>query len=120
MAPKLFVGHWPLVQFRNPFTQTVGLLGRVIGPSQGRCLHTGQHKHRVNAHKDVDVLTVIRTHDPSVRASKTLDRTPTVIGDTNQFTKKNSFKKQSFNNEHTRMASTCFPGTKEHFLTRFP
>jgi hypothetical protein len=27
------------------FTQTVGLLGRVISTSQGRYLHTGQHKH---------------------------------------------------------------------------
>jgi hypothetical protein len=27
-------------------SQTVGLLRRGIGPSQGRYLHTGQHKHR--------------------------------------------------------------------------
>jgi hypothetical protein len=27
------------------YTQSVGLLGRVIGPSQGRYLNTGQHKH---------------------------------------------------------------------------
>jgi hypothetical protein len=27
------------------FTQTVELLGRVISPSQGRCLHAEQHKH---------------------------------------------------------------------------
>jgi hypothetical protein len=27
------------------YTQSVGLLGRGIGPSQGRYLHTGQHKH---------------------------------------------------------------------------
>jgi hypothetical protein len=26
-----------------------GLLGRFISPSQGRYLHTGQHKHRINA-----------------------------------------------------------------------
>jgi hypothetical protein len=30
-------------------SQTVGLLGRVTGPSQGRYLNTGQHKHR-NTH----------------------------------------------------------------------
>jgi hypothetical protein len=52
------------------FTQTVGLLGRVIGPSQGRYLHTGQHKHRINAYTDIHVLSGIRTHDPSVRASE--------------------------------------------------
>jgi hypothetical protein len=33
------------------FTQSVGLLGREISPSQGRYLHTGQHKHRISAHK---------------------------------------------------------------------
>jgi hypothetical protein len=32
------------------FTQTVGLLGRVISPSQGRYLYTGQHRHRIDAH----------------------------------------------------------------------
>jgi hypothetical protein len=31
------------------FTQTVGLLGRVICPSQGRYLHTGQHKQNKRA-----------------------------------------------------------------------
>jgi hypothetical protein len=39
------LGPWPLLQFRNLFTQTVGLLGRGISPSQGRYLHTGPHKH---------------------------------------------------------------------------
>jgi hypothetical protein len=29
--------------------QSVGLLGREISPTQGRYLHTGQHKHRINA-----------------------------------------------------------------------
>jgi hypothetical protein len=48
MALRHFVGPWPLLQFRNLFTQTVLLLERVISPSQGRCLHTGQHK--INAH----------------------------------------------------------------------
>jgi hypothetical protein len=33
------------------FTQSVGLLGRGISPSQGRYLHTGQHEYRINAHK---------------------------------------------------------------------
>jgi hypothetical protein len=32
------------------YTQSVGLLGRVIGPSQGLYLNTGQHKHRIDAH----------------------------------------------------------------------
>jgi hypothetical protein len=59
MALQPFVGPRPLLQFRNLFTQTVGLLGRVISPSQGRHLHTGIH-----------ALSGIRTHDPSVRESE--------------------------------------------------
>jgi hypothetical protein len=41
---------WPFIQFRNNFSQTVGLLERVISPSQGLYLNTGQHKHRINAY----------------------------------------------------------------------
>jgi hypothetical protein len=33
------------------FSQLVGLLGRGISPSQGRYLHTDEHKHRTNAHR---------------------------------------------------------------------
>jgi hypothetical protein len=33
------------------FTQLVGLFERAISPSQCRYLHTGQHKHRINAHR---------------------------------------------------------------------
>jgi hypothetical protein len=32
-------------------THSVGLLGRGISPSQGRYLHTEQHKHRINSHR---------------------------------------------------------------------
>jgi hypothetical protein len=64
MAVQPFVGPWP------PFTQTVGPLGPVISPSQGLYLYTGQHKHRILAHRDIHVLGGIRTHDPSVRESE--------------------------------------------------
>jgi hypothetical protein len=43
-------GPRPLIQFRNHFSQTVGLLGLGISPSQGRYVNTGQHKHRINAY----------------------------------------------------------------------
>jgi hypothetical protein len=33
------------------FTQSVGLLGRGISPSQGRHIHTGQHKENERTHK---------------------------------------------------------------------
>jgi hypothetical protein len=44
---------WALTAFSSSliYTQSVALHGRVISPSQGRYLHTGQHKHRTNAHR---------------------------------------------------------------------
>jgi hypothetical protein len=61
-------GPRPLIRFRNLFSQSVGLLGRVISPSQGRYLNTGQYKH-INT-QNIHGLSGIRTHDPSIRASK--------------------------------------------------
>jgi hypothetical protein len=59
------------LQFLYSYTQSVGLLGRGISPSQGRYIHTEQHKHRINAHNtDIHALSGIRTHNPSVRASE--------------------------------------------------
>jgi hypothetical protein len=50
MALQPFVGPWPLFNFLISYT--VGkLLGREKRPSQGRYLHTVQHKHRINAHR---------------------------------------------------------------------
>jgi hypothetical protein len=83
MAVQSFVGPWPLLQIRNIFfTQTVGLLGRVIGPSQGRYLRTGQRIHKIKAHTDIYALSGIRTQDPSVRASEdnSCGRAATVFG----------------------------------------
>jgi hypothetical protein len=51
VALQPYVGRWPLFQFLDLFTQSVELLGRGIIPSQGRYLHIGQHKHRINAHR---------------------------------------------------------------------
>jgi hypothetical protein len=65
-----FSWPWPLLQFRNHFTQTVGLLGGVISPSQDLYVHTGRHKHRINAHTDIHALSGIRNHDLSVRTSE--------------------------------------------------
>jgi hypothetical protein len=48
----------------------VGLPGRVISPSQGRYLNTGQHKNNKHTHTDIHILSVIRTHDPSFRAGE--------------------------------------------------
>jgi hypothetical protein len=71
MALSAHSGPWPFIQFRNHFSQTVGLLGRVISPSQGRYLHMGQHKENKRIHTPIiHALSGIRTHDPSVRASE--------------------------------------------------
>jgi hypothetical protein len=64
LALSAHSGPRPLTQFRNHFSWMVGLIERVISPSQGRYLNTGQHKHKPNIH----ALCGIRTHDPSVRA----------------------------------------------------
>jgi hypothetical protein len=64
LVPDLFLS------FVIFFRQTVGLLVPMISPSQGRYLHTEQHKHRINTHTDIHALSWIRTHDSSVRASE--------------------------------------------------
>jgi hypothetical protein len=64
-------GPRPPIQFRNPFSQKVGLLGQVISSSQGLYLNTGQHKQNKRIHTpNIHALSGIRTHDPSVRASE--------------------------------------------------
>jgi hypothetical protein len=60
-----------LIQFRNNFSQTVGLLGRAISSSQGLYPHTEQHKQNKRIHTpNIHALRGIRTHDFSVRANE--------------------------------------------------
>jgi hypothetical protein len=71
MAFPAHSGPRPLIQFRNHFSQTAGLLGRVISPPQGRYLNTGRHKHRISSYTpNIHALSGLRTHDSSVRASE--------------------------------------------------
>jgi hypothetical protein len=51
MALQSFSWNLAAFSLSYSYTQLVGLLGRGIGQSQGRYLHTEQHKHRINAHK---------------------------------------------------------------------
>jgi hypothetical protein len=51
MAPRPFVGPWPLFQFLHHFTQSVGFLGRGISSSQDIYLPTAGHKHGINTHR---------------------------------------------------------------------
>jgi hypothetical protein len=71
--------QWPLQHLYGPglfsstvriYTETVGLLGLVLRPSQGRYLHIGQHKLMINAYTNIHTLSGIRTHNPSVQASE--------------------------------------------------
>jgi hypothetical protein len=48
------------------YTQSVGLLGRRISPSQGRYLHRTTQTELT--YTDIHASSGIRTHDPSVRA----------------------------------------------------
>jgi hypothetical protein len=72
------IGRLTYRRFLELFRHMVGLLGRVISPSQGLYLHrTTQHrKTRTNIH----ALSGIRTHNPSNQPVKThaSDRTATV------------------------------------------
>jgi hypothetical protein len=73
------LGRLTYRRFLELFRQMVGLLGRVISPSQGLYLHRTQHrKTRTNIH----ALSGIRTHDPSNQPAKThaSDSTVTVTG----------------------------------------
>jgi hypothetical protein len=69
MALQTFVGLVRFFRFLI-YTQSVGLIGRVISPSQGLFLYIGQHKHRINAYTNIHTSSRIRTYDPSVRASE--------------------------------------------------
>jgi hypothetical protein len=75
------LGRLTYRRFLELFKHMVGLLGRVISPSQGLYLHrTTQHrKTRINIH----ALSGIRTHDPSNQPAKThaSDRKATVTGE---------------------------------------
>jgi hypothetical protein len=47
--PLALQPSWALAAYHSSdLSQLVGLLGRVISPSQGRYLNTGQHKYRIN------------------------------------------------------------------------
>jgi hypothetical protein len=85
MALPTHSGPKPLIQFRNYFSQTVGLLGRVIRPSQGPYLNSGQHKHRINAYTHQTSMPWVG-FEPTIPASErakivhALDRKATVTG----------------------------------------
>jgi hypothetical protein len=82
MALQSFVGPWLLFQFLDPFTQSVGLLGRGISHSQGLYLNTGQHKQNKRTQTFMPRIEFEPTI-PTVERAKTvlaLDRVATVIG----------------------------------------
>jgi hypothetical protein len=85
MALPTHSGPRSLIQFLNNFSQSVWLLGRVINRSQGCCLNTGQHKHRINAYTYQTFMPWLG-FEPKIPASErektvhALDRATTVTG----------------------------------------
>jgi hypothetical protein len=68
-SPLLCVGRF--FRFFIFFTQSVGILGRVISPSQGLYLNIGQYKQHKRIHiPNKHALSGIQTHDPSVRTNE--------------------------------------------------
>jgi hypothetical protein len=51
MALQSFIGPWAVFSVSWSFYTVTGLLGRLISQSQGRYLHSEQHKHRINANR---------------------------------------------------------------------
>jgi hypothetical protein len=82
MAQQPLVGPRPLFQFLDLFTQSVGLLRRGIGPSQGRYLRTGQHKQNKSTQTSMPQVRFEPTIPVFERAKTVhaLDRAATVIG----------------------------------------
>jgi hypothetical protein len=60
-GPLLDPGHF--VTFVIIVTLTAALLGRMTNQSQGRYLHMGQYKQRINTQTNIRALSRIRTHD---------------------------------------------------------
>jgi hypothetical protein len=59
-SPLLGLGSFPVP---SSYTQSVGLLGRGISPSQGLYLYTEQHKYKINTHRHPSVLLTFRPAD---------------------------------------------------------
>jgi hypothetical protein len=91
---RSFIQQWHYSPWLGPalffssvitFTQSVGLLGRVISPSQGRYLHAGQHKQNKRTHRHPCLWVRFELTIPEFERAKTVhasDREATVIGPT--------------------------------------
>jgi hypothetical protein len=70
MALQTFVGPWPLFQFLNLYTQSLGLLGRGISLRKA-ATYTQDSTNRINAHNtDIYASSGIGTHGTSVERAK--------------------------------------------------
>jgi hypothetical protein len=85
LLPLWSMGHPWNALFHFSFfilRQSAGLLRRGISPSQGRYVHTEQHKHRINAQSSIRCVGFEPTIPIFVRAKtvNALHRAATVIG----------------------------------------
>jgi hypothetical protein len=86
------LGRLTYRKFLELFRHMIGLLGRVISPSQGLYLHrTTQHRKTLT---NIHALSGIRNHDPNNQPAKTdaSDRTATVTGSLKPYSFEISFK----------------------------
>jgi hypothetical protein len=80
MALQPFVVPWPLFKYLDLFTQAEELLRQGISTSQGRYLHTEQHKHRIHADRHPCSKWDSNQRPQVSRGRRRLDRAATVIG----------------------------------------
>jgi hypothetical protein len=67
MALQNFIGLSPLIQLRNHFSQTVGILHE-WSASRKAATYTPENTTTEQTHTDIHALSGIEPHDPSVRA----------------------------------------------------
>jgi hypothetical protein len=69
MVLQPFVGPWPIFQFLELFTQSVGLLGR--GSARRKAATCTQNSTNIEqTQTNIHASSVIRTHDPNVLSGR--------------------------------------------------
>jgi hypothetical protein len=120
MALQPFVGPCPLLQFRNPFYTDGRILGRGISPSQGRYLHTEQHKHRINVKIHPWLWVGPETTIPAFERVKIVyasDQAATVLGLVQTYAQKFHNRRSIFRSVSTNIRYSIFLAFKRSHVT---
>jgi hypothetical protein len=104
------LGRLTYRRFLELFKHMLGLLGRVISPSQGLYLHRTTQHRKTRTH--IHALSRIRTYDPSNQRTKThaSDHTATVTGKTGLYLTKIDISKHNIriNDQLPNLFSSVF------------